>query len=140
MSNSLQKFRNAHQRDFAAALSEMKSGKKRSHWMWYIFPQMKGLGFSETAQFYSITGLGEARDFLNDDYLGKNLREISQTLLELQCNDPHQIFGSPDDLKLKSSMTLFAKASENPDNIFQKVIEKYFSGVEDRRTLALLGL
>ena len=107
--------------------------------MWYIFPQLKGLGRSSTSEYYGIDGLGEATAFLKDTYLGHNLREISSELLGISDKDARQVFGSPDDLKLRSSMTLFAHAGPE-DTVFRDVIEAYFDGREDQRTLRLLGL
>ncbi len=104
-----------------------------------VFPQLKGLGRSSTSEYYGIDGLGEATAFLKDAYLGHNLREISSELLRISDKDAHQVFGSPDDLKLRSSMTLFAHASPE-DTVFRDVIEAYFDGREDQRTLRLLDL
>ena len=101
----LSRFETAHRKDYAKALREVKNGRKTSHWMWYIFPQIHGLGFSSTAQFYAIDSLEEAVAFLNDPYLGGNLIEISTALLALETNSATKVFGFPDDLKLKSSMT-----------------------------------
>jgi uncharacterized protein (DUF1810 family) len=137
--HTLQRFIAAQQRDYQTALEEIKQGRKRSHWMWYIFPQVSGLGFSETSKFYAIKDLQEAEEFLNDPVLGKRLIEICQELLKLESNDAHQVFGSPDDIKLKSSMTLFA--SLNSSNVvFEKVLEKFFKGEKDRKTLELIGM
>ncbi len=97
--NSLDRFIKAQQNDYATALSEIKSGKKRSHWMWYIFPQLKGLGMSETARYYGIQDKQEATDYLQNDVLGKRLIEISETLMSLPNDDAHHILGSPDDMK-----------------------------------------
>lgn len=135
----LSRFASAQQRDYAIALREIQGGRKRSHWMWYIFPQLKGLGMSCTAQLYGIEGLGEARAFLADPYLGGNLREICAALLELDTNDASYVFGYPDDLKLRSSMTLFKLASDG-DTVFGEVLQKFYSGREDQRTRELLGL
>ena len=106
--------------------------------MWYIFPQLCGLGFSSMSEYYGIKDLEEAKAFLNDPYLGENLRTISRALLELKTDDPHQVFGSPDDLKLLSCMTLF-EAAEGRDGVFTKVIEKYYKGRRDRKTEKMLG-
>ena len=105
---SVKRFEKAQQRDYETALAEIRSGQKRSHWMWYIFPQLKGLGRSPTAQYYGIADQQEAREFLNHPVLGAHLREISQALLELTTSDANEVFGFPDNLKLCSSMTLFA--------------------------------
>ncbi len=108
---SLQRFIDAQQRDYENAFSEIKKGRKRSHWMWYIFPQIHGLGFSETSRFYAIKNMDEAREYLEHPILGKRLIEISEVLVDLDTDDAHSIFGNPDELKLKSSMTLFSSAS-----------------------------
>ena len=120
------------------ALAEIQNGRKESHWMWYIFPQLGGLGFSSMSEYYGIKDLKEAEDFLNDPYLGGNLRKISRALLELKTDDPHQVFGSPDDLKLLSCMTLF-EAAEGRGGVFTKVIEKYYKGRRDQKTEKMLG-
>jgi uncharacterized protein (DUF1810 family) len=112
---------------YEEALAEIKAGRKRSHWMWFIFPQLEGLGFSGTAQYYGIQGLDEAKEYLANATLGSRLREICATLLALPTNDPHKIFGSPDDLKLRSSMTLFALAAPG-EKVFSEVIEKFYGG------------
>lgn len=121
------RFIDAHRYSFDIALAEIKNGRKESHWMWYIFPQILGLGFSPTSQYYAITDLEEARAFLNDKYLGSNLFKICEALLELKTNDPHKIFGYPDDLKLKSSMTLFALAAPEIST-FNEILEKFYNG------------
>ena len=135
--NDLQRFKEAQKRDFDTALSEIQRGRKRSHWMWYIFPQIQGLGFSSTSAYYAIQNMAEAEDFLNDPYLGANLRTISEALLELDTDDPYQIFGSPDHLKLLSCMTLF-EAAEGEGGVFTQVIEKYYRGRRDDKTLKIL--
>lgn len=135
----LSRFEKAHRSDYARALREIKNGRKTSHWMWYIFPQIKGLGFSSTAQFYSIRSLEEAIAFLNDPYLGRNLIEISTALLALETNNATKVFGFPDDLKLKSCMTLFKFASNGP-SVFDQVLEKYYNGTIDEQTKNILGL
>jgi uncharacterized protein (DUF1810 family) len=135
---SLNRFLDAQQKDYSIALSEIKNGRKRSHWMWYIFPQIYGLGFSETSKFYAIKNLNEADNFLKHPELGKRLIEICNELLHLKTNNAHEIFGSPDDLKLCSSMTLFSSLSDtNP--VFQKVLDKFFNGKKDEKTLRLVN-
>ena len=104
--------------------------------MWFIFPQVAGLGFSETSKFYAIKSKAEAAAYLNHEVLGKRLLEITEALLTIQGKSANQIFGNPDDAKLKSSMTLFNAVSD--DAVFQKVLEKYFQGEEDQKTLKLL--
>ncbi len=139
MENNLDRFTDAQERDFETALAEIKNGRKRSHWMWYIFPQIAGLGFSSTSKFYAIKDIDEAKNYLAHPVLGKRLIEISNALLDIEGKTANQIFGSPDDAKLKSSMTLFG-ALENTDPVFQEVLDKYFDGAKDRRTLDLLGV
>ncbi|AII53704.1 DUF1810 domain-containing protein [Hymenobacter sp. APR13] len=134
---NLQRFLDAQQRDYATALSEIRAGRKRSHWMWYIFPQVQGLGYSETARFYAIQNRQEAEAYLQHPVLGPRLREISAALLTLADTDATHIMGSPDDLKLRSSMTLFA-ALEGADPVFQRVLDKFFGGEPDKKTLQLL--
>ena len=138
MEKDLNRFIEAQENDYEIALSEIKSGRKRSHWMWYIFPQFKGLGYSETSKFYAITDSNEARDFLNHPILGARLREITTELLQLEENNALKVMGSPDDLKLKSSMTLFNAVDETKENVFEKVLEKFFKGTVDTKTINLL--
>lgn len=138
LKNSLNRFVDAQQTDYQVALSEVKSGKKRSHWMWYIFPQIEGLGHSETSRHYAIKDLKEAEDFLQHPVVGKRLIEISNELLKLDNDDANDIFGSPDDLKLQSSMTLFSSLT-NTHPVFQLILEKFFNGTRDQKTLQLIG-
>lgn len=135
----LQRFLDAQERDFETAFSEIRGGRKRSHWMWYIFPQIAGLGFSYTSKLYAIKDLNEAKNFLEHPILGERLIEISKALLEIEDKTAYQIFGSPDDMKLKSSMTLFG-ALENTDPVFQEVLDKFFDGAKDEKTLKLIGV
>ena len=137
MTYDLQRFLKAQERDYKTALSEIKSGRKRSHWIWYIFPQIRGLGFSSTAQFYAIQDLGEAQAYMKDPVLRERLLEISSALLMLSSSDPTEVMGYPDDLKLRSSMTLFMAAAPE-ETVFQKVLDKYFGGKPDDRTLQIL--
>ena len=137
MGNELERFRKAQELDFCTALAEIRNGYKVSHWMWYIFPQIQGLGRSSTSQFYAIQDLEEARAYLQDKYLHNNLETICKALLELKTNDALTIFGRPDNMKLKSSMTLFAYISDET-SIFHKVLEKYFDGNMDQRTIKIL--
>jgi uncharacterized protein (DUF1810 family) len=134
---NLERFTDAQRTDYATALSEIKSGRKQSHWMWYIFPQVLGLGYTSTSILYSIKDLDEATAYLKHKVLGKRLIEISNALLALETNDAHKIFGSPDDMKLRSSMTLFTLVP-GADKVFQKVLDKFFNGIKDDRTLQLL--
>lgn len=135
--NSLKRFLDAQEADYQIALSEVKNGRKRSHWMWYIFPQIQGLGFSETSKFYAIKDIPEAEEFLKHPVLGSRLVLICNELLGLESNDANKIFGSPDDLKLKSSMTLFASL-HNTNPVFQLVLEKFFNGTKDNKTLQII--
>jgi uncharacterized protein (DUF1810 family) len=136
--NNLKRFIDAQQSDYQTALTEIKNGKKRSHWMWYIFPQLEGLGFSETAIFYGIKDVSEAEEFLKHPTLGSRLVEISNALLGLQSNNANSILGSPDDMKLKSSMTLFASLP-NTNPVFELVLKKFFDGAKDSKTLQLIN-
>jgi uncharacterized protein (DUF1810 family) len=135
----LKRFLDAQERDYQTAFSEIKNGRKQSHWMWYIFPQIAGLGFSSTSKFYAIKDRSEAESYLAHPVLGRRLIEISNVLLEIEDKTANQIFGSPDDVKLKSSMTLFA-ALENTNPVFQEVLDRYFSGAKDNRTLELINV
>ena len=138
MASDLSRFLKAQERDYARALDEIRSGRKRSHWMWYIFPQIQGLGFSPTAQYYAIRNLQEARDYLAHPVLGARLKEIASALLDLNGLSASEIFGYPDDLKLRSSMTLFRMADLN-EPVFLEVLEKYYDGKPDARTVELAG-
>lgn len=138
MAADLQRFLSAQQEDYAAALGEITAGRKRSHWMWYIFPQITGLGFSSTSMYYGIKNLEEATAYLQHPVLGKRLLEITAALLAQKHKDATAIFGHPDDLKLKSSMTLFSRVPHGPA-IFQQVLDKYFSGLADEKTVQLLA-
>ena len=135
---SIDRFITAQQRDFETALSEIRAGGKRSHWMWYIFPQIQGLGFSPTARFYAIKDIQEAKEYLENPYLSGNLQMICDALLSLPTDDPGIILGYPDDLKLCSSMTLFSQAA--PESIlFRKVLDKFYDGRADAETLRILA-
>lgn len=137
MHSSLDRFFQAQEYDYQTALAEVKAGYKCSHWMWYIFPQLKGLGFSSTAQFYGINGRDEAKAYLEHPVLGARLREITSVLLTLEVKSAVDIFGHTDAMKLRSSMTLF-NAVANGEDLFQKVLDKYYEGKADDRTLAML--
>ncbi|EJE53173.1 hypothetical protein PMI14_02072 [Acidovorax sp. CF316] len=120
-------------------LAELTAGKKRSHWMWFVFPQYKGLGHSEMAARYAIQSRAEATSYLAHPVLGSRLRECCQLLLGLSTSAATEVLGSPDDLKLRSSMTLFsAVAQAGADPVFDAVLAKYFAGEKDARTLELL--
>ena len=125
---NLQRFVKEQQNDYTTAYFELSQGRKRSHWMWWIFPQIIGLGMTATSQMYAIKSLA---------YLGKNLREISEILLHLDSSNASAIFGYPDDLKLRSSMTLFAEADPH-EEVFRKVLDKFFGGAKDERTVEIL--
>lgn len=135
--NNLKRFMEAQSTVYEQALAEITNGKKRSHWMWYIFPQITGLGFSEISRFYAIKGLDEAKQFLEHPVLGVRLINICKELLKLKSNDAHDVFGSPDDIKLKSSMTLFG-AVQGADLVFQLVLDKFFDGEMDDATLKII--
>jgi len=138
MDNSLKRFTDAQENSYAAAFSEIQQGRKKSHWMWFIFPQIAGLGFSETSRYYAIKDLTEAAGFLKHPVLGPRLINISRELLSLKTNNAHQVFGSPDDLKLHSSMTLFSSLPD-ADPVFQLVLEKFFNGRKDIKTLQIIS-
>ena len=123
----LDRFLDAQRGDYAAALAEVRRGRKTSHWMWYIFPQIAGLGQSSTARYYSIRDLEEAREYYAHPVLGQRLQEISGALLDLRGSDPVAVFGGIDSMKLKSSMTLFAVAAPD-DPLFRQVLDKYYGG------------
>lgn len=127
----------AQESSYATALAEIQQGRKQSHWMWFIFPQIAGLGFSETSRYYAIKDLTEAAAFLEHPVLGSRLINISRELLKLKSGDAHRIFGTPDDLKLKSSMTLFSMI-QGTDPVFQQVLEKFFHGEKDIKTVHLI--
>ncbi|HJC91221.1 MAG TPA: DUF1810 domain-containing protein [Candidatus Mediterraneibacter excrementigallinarum] len=133
----LKRFHEAQSYAYKTALAEIQGGRKESHWMWYIFPQIAGLGKSSTAQYYAIQNLQEARDYLKDEVLGSRLEEISKTLLHLKTDDALQVMGWLDNMKLRSSMTLFAVADPRRA-VFEKVLEKYFHGEKDPATLKIL--
>lgn len=134
---NLNRFLEAQADDYDQALAEIRSGRKRSHWMWYIFPQLSGLGYSSMAQLYGIDGLQEATDYLTHPVLGNRLITIANALLGVEGKTATQIMGTPDDLKLRSSMTLF-NAVQPTDPVFQAVLTKYYNGIPDQKTLAIL--
>ncbi|MCA2245215.1 MULTISPECIES: DUF1810 domain-containing protein [Mycobacterium] len=134
----LQRFVDAQEPAYANVVDELRGGRKRSHWMWFVFPQLRGLGGSPTAVRYGISSLDEARAYLRHELLGPRLRECARLVTAVQGRSVGQIFGSPDDLKLCSSMTLFAHATED-DGDFVAVLEKYYGGRQDELTLARLA-
>ena len=136
--HKLSRFVEAQENDYDQALSEIRSGRKQSHWMWYIFPQFDGLGFSSTSKFYSIKSIAEAKAYLSHPILGPRLLECTESALAVSGRTASEIFGSPDDMKLKSCATLFATISP-ADSVFHKLLDKYFQGQRDDKTLQLLG-
>ncbi len=133
---NLLRFLNAQEATYQVALKELQEGRKRSHWMWYIFPQLKHLGHSYNAKFYGISGIEEATIYLQHPILGQRLREVSETILNLPDNDAEAIFGGIDAIKLRSSMTLFDLVS--PDDVFSRVLDKYFNGQRDYQSKKLI--
>jgi uncharacterized protein (DUF1810 family) len=133
----LDRFVRAQEDEYARALNEIRTGRKRSHWMWYIFPQIAGLAFSQTSLHYAIRNAGEAHAYLDHPILGPRLLECMDSLLRLEGQSAARIFGAPDDLKLRSCATLFASVSP-PGSPFERVLEKYYSGVPDAKTLQRL--
>ena len=134
--NNIDRFLYVQNRTHNQVLEEIRNGKKISHWMWYTFPQIQGLGESDFAIFYAINNLDEAKRYLKHEILGSRLKELSNELLRLKINDPIEIFGRLDSMKLKSSMTLFDYVEEN--SIFSEVLDKYYQGERDILTLQIL--
>jgi uncharacterized protein (DUF1810 family) len=135
---NLKRFVDAQAEVFAEALAELRAGQKRSHWIWFIFPQMKGLGSSAPATFYGIGSFDEATAYMRHPVLGPRLVECTQLVNRVEDRTIREILGVPDDMKFRSSMTLFARAAED-DAVFRAAMEKYFDGKPDRLTLELLG-
>jgi uncharacterized protein (DUF1810 family) len=135
----LDRFVRAQEDNYEQALSELSRGKKRTHWMWYVFPQLDGLGFSPTAKHYSIKSLEEARAYLAHPVLGPRLLACAEAVVGIEGRSAAEVFGSPDDLKLRSCATLFAAVSP-PGSVFERLLEKYYRGERDGKTLRLLGL
>lgn len=129
---NIERFYDVHRIYFEDALKEIQSGKKRTHWMWYIFPQLKILGRSYKAVYFGMENAEEARLFYNDSYLGSNLKEICRAVLECRSNDAFEVMGTPDNLKLCSSMTLFYLATD--DKLFADVLNKFYGGKQDELT------
>ena len=136
-SYDLARFVEAQEHSYARALSEIRSGQKRSHWMWYIFPQFDGLGFSSTSRRYSIKSVAEADAYLRHPVLGPRLLESARATLALEGRSAVEVFGSPDDMKLRSSATLFANVSP-AGSVFGQLLDRYFGGEPDDQTLRLL--
>ena len=136
---SLSRFVDAQEPIFVRALEEIRRGRKESHWMWFIFPQIAGLGQSPTARYFAIHGIDEARAYLAHPALGPRLIECCEAILQVTGKSAHGILGSPDDMKLRSSMTLFARVPDAP-LAFSQVLAKYYEGQHDQKTLELLNL
>ena len=135
---SLERYIKAQAPIYAQALAELKQGHKQSHWMWYVFPQFTGLGHSPMSQAYAIQSLEEARQYLAHPVLGARFRECCRALMDIQNRTAHEIFRTPDDLKFRSSLTLFSQAApEEP--LFLELLNKYFGGKKDAATLELLA-
>ena len=135
--NHLSRFTKAQTFVYDSALDELTSGQKYSHWMWFIFPQIEGLGRSDTARYYAIKNREEAQHYLEHPVLGERLIECTKTVLSVHGRSAAQIFGYPDDIKFRSSMTLFAEISA-PDSVFEQALDKYFDGQKDPKTLERL--
>ncbi len=135
----LSRFVRAQKHVYADALSEITNGRKRTHWMWFVFPQLAGLGVSATSKRYAIATVDEARAYLDHPILGPRLLECSESLLRVEGRSATAILGTPDDLKLRSCATLFASVSP-PGSVFDRVLEKYYGGARDPKTLRLLGM
>jgi uncharacterized protein (DUF1810 family) len=135
----LQRFVDAQASSYRDALAEITAGAKRSHWMWFVFPQLRGLGRSSTAQHYGLVSLDEAEAYLAHPVLGQHLQEITLAALDAPATSLNALFGSPDDLKFKSSMTLFEKAADYPDSIYAQALDRWCQGERDQRTLDLLA-
>ncbi len=140
MNFSLERFLDAQRHSYDQALSEIQKGRKQGHWMWFIFPQMKGLGKSHNADFYGINNLEEAKAYLEHPILGFRLREITSALLELEEMDAETVFGPIDAIKLRSSLSLFNSANCTSNNIFKTALNKFFNGEKDQKTLGILNL
>ena len=135
--NNLNRFKVKQELYHKIALSELKNGMKESHWMWFIFPQIYGLGYSEMSLYYAIKDLKELEEYLSDDFLMNNYLELCNILLDLNTSNPKEVFGYIDAMKLNSSLTLFYVISEN--STIKKVLDKYFDGKLDLNTLKLIG-
>jgi uncharacterized protein (DUF1810 family) len=136
--HDLSRFVQAQEGDYERALAEVRAGRKRSHWMWYIFPQYDGLGLSPTSRRYSIKSVAEAQAYLSHPALGPRLTECAEAAVRVEGRSAHEIFGSPDDMKLKSCATLFAHVSP-AGSVFDRLLSKYFQGERDDKTLRLIG-
>jgi uncharacterized protein (DUF1810 family) len=137
--HDLARFVDAQAGDYERALAEIRGGRKRSHWMWYVFPQIDGLGLSSMSRRYAIKSVAEAKAYLDHPTLGPRLIEICEAALGVDGRSAHDLFGSPDDMKLKSCATLFAGVSP-PDSVFARLLDKYFQGERDGTTLGRIGM
>lgn len=135
---NLNKFIEAQEESYEGALKEIKKGKKLGHWIWYIFPQLKGLGFSNMSYYYGLEGIEEAKEYLDNEYLRNHLLEITKALLDLDTNNPLQVLGFPDNLKVNSCMTLFYY-TEPSITLFKDVIDKFYDGKMDENTINILN-
>ncbi len=136
---NLNRFVTAQDPVFDDVISELSAGRKSSHWMWFVFPQLKGLGMSHYAQFYGLSGRDEALAYVNHALLGSRLKEVVSILLMSNATNPEVIFGRTDAMKLRSSLTLFASVDSSEEQIFKKCLDKFFFGMQDERTLSLLS-
>jgi uncharacterized protein (DUF1810 family) len=136
---NLNRFMSAQEKVYDTALAELRGGEKRSHWMWFIFPQIEGLGYTPTSKYYAIKNTEEARQYLDHPVLGARLLECAEAVLAVQGISASDIFGYPDYLKLKSSMTLFSSVAD-PDSVFVRILEKYYNGERDTKTVELLEM
>lgn len=134
---NMDRFIDSHEVYYEMALTEIKNGYKYGHWMWFIFPQLKGLGESDLADYYGISCLEEAKEYYNNDYLRKHLIEISKALLRVENKSINYIMGYPDNLKLKSCMTLF-ELVDSKEEVFKKVLDKYYFGERDEKTIQII--
>ncbi|KAA2244199.1 DUF1810 domain-containing protein [Salinarimonas soli] len=134
----LDRFVTAQAPAYAGALAELTAGRKRGHWMWFVFPQLRGLGHSPMAERYGVASIAEARAYLAHPVLGPRLVACTRTMLAVEGRSAHDILGSPDDLKFRSSMTLFEAAAGGSEDVFGRAIERFYSGKRDERTLDLL--
>jgi uncharacterized protein (DUF1810 family) len=135
---NLERFVTAQAPVFETVLAELRAGRKRTHWMWFVFPQLSGLGRSSTARFYGISSIDEARAYLAHPALGPRLDLCTRTVLASESSSLHAIFGSPDDMKFRSCMTLFSLVVDNPDNPFRHALDRWCGGQLDEQTLALV--
>ena len=135
---NLGRFVDAQEGVYPIALRELREGCKRSHWIWYIFPQLKDLGRSYNSKFYGLLGIKEAREYLEHPLLNHRLREVCEVILDLPISDAREVFGGIDSRKLRSSMTLFDMVA--PNDVFARVLEKYFNGNRDHNTVRIFGV